>query len=593
MTYPSLASGVFGQVCKGLSAKPSFALFALCAAVSCLALAPVIATSCGDDTDCTNGATCCNASSGGTGDPHFFLTVPQTGQQMTWDFHGMGNQSYCMISDHSICLNAHMFNLPPDINILHRAASAVDSFFEGTWMDAIGIVYSTPENNDQQALEIVHNQTRARAASDSEEPLAIHFLEKDTGILVPDGASTWTSPDETLTITYKSENRTFVTISIPNQLKMDIWVEVDKEIISDPPIYGLSFDIQSISITPEVHGFVGQMYAPGAIEERLRMGTLEGLLHREYVEGMDDDYATSNLTATDCFFSRFKTAEADVTTRTSIDVTSTPPRLSLTGRRLLVATPPQCQCQCGGGPCTGGQLCCNNACADVMSDYLNCGSCGQTCFGGSCCGGESKDLTSNTDACGSCSNKCASGELCCGAQCANLTTSTSNCGGCGRACGSSESCCGGSCCAAGNSCCGETCTNLKSDTRNCGICNKACASGETCCGGVCADKGSDTDNCGACGHKCGPNESCCSGTCANLATSTIYCGSCNHAPCGPGEECCAGVCANTDSNSNNCGDCGHSCPFTNPYCINGACYSSNDGGGGGGNVPGKRLRRRV
>lgn len=37
------------------------------------------------------------------------------------------------------------------------------------------------------------------------------------------------------------------------------------------------------------------------------MGTLEGLLHREYVEGMDEDYATSGLTATDCFFNRFKT----------------------------------------------------------------------------------------------------------------------------------------------------------------------------------------------------------------------------------------------------------------------------------------------
>jgi hypothetical protein len=49
------------------------------------------------------------------------------------------------------------------------------------------------------------------------------------------------------------------------------------------------------------------MYAPGAVEERLAMGTLEGLLHREYVEGMDEDYATSSLTATDCFFNRFKT----------------------------------------------------------------------------------------------------------------------------------------------------------------------------------------------------------------------------------------------------------------------------------------------
>jgi hypothetical protein len=78
-----------------------------------------------------------------------------------------------------------MFNLPPDVNILHRDAGGVDSFFEGTWMDGIGVVYSTPEGDKHQALEIVLNQTRARAAS--KEPFSIHFSGKDTRVLV--GAS--------------------------------------------------------------------------------------------------------------------------------------------------------------------------------------------------------------------------------------------------------------------------------------------------------------------------------------------------------------------------------------------------------------------
>ncbi|GAQ89142.1 hypothetical protein KFL_004900090 [Klebsormidium nitens] len=347
--------------------------------------------------------------------PHFFLTVPRGGQQLTGDFHGKGNQSYCMVSDNSICLNARMFNLPPDINILQRAPSEEDPFFEGTWMDAIGVVYSTPEDDNQQALEIVLNQSRARAAS--KESLTIGLIANNTMVLVPVGVSTWTSPDKTLNVTYQSELRTSVAIFVTNQLKMDVWVEVDKEIVSDPPIYSLSFDIQSIATTPEVHGFVGQMYAPGAIEERLRMGTLKGLLHREYVEGMDDDYATSNLTATDCFYTRFKTAEADVTTRTPIDVISTSPRLSLTGRRLLVATPPQCECLCGGATCGASQSCCSDACSDVMSDARNCGSCGHAC---------------------------ASGELCCGGSCTNVA-SPSNCGSCGNVCAPGESCCGGVC----------------------------------------------------------------------------------------------------------------------------------------------------
>ncbi|GAQ78423.1 hypothetical protein KFL_000130050 [Klebsormidium nitens] len=242
---------------------------------------------------------------GGTGDPHLVLTVPQSGQQLTWDFHGKGNQSYCMITDNSLSLNARMFNLPPDVNILHRAVEAEDSFFEGTWIDAIGVIYSKPEDdNHERALAIVLNQTSAR--TDLEEPFAILYSGDDTQISVPEGVSTWTSPDETFSIKYHSEFRTFVEITIPDHLKMEVRVEADSEIISDPPIYSLSFDIQMIATTPEVHGFVGQMYAPGAIEERLQMGTLEGLLHREYVEGTDDDYATSGLTATDCSFSRFK-----------------------------------------------------------------------------------------------------------------------------------------------------------------------------------------------------------------------------------------------------------------------------------------------
>jgi hypothetical protein len=47
------------------------------------------------------------------------------------------------------------------------------------------------------------------------------------------------------------------------------------------------------------------MYAPGAVEERLAMATLDGLNHHEYVEGMDDDYETSALTSPNCSFSRF------------------------------------------------------------------------------------------------------------------------------------------------------------------------------------------------------------------------------------------------------------------------------------------------
>lgn len=52
---------------------------------------------------------------------------------------------------------------------------------------------------------------------------------------------------------------------------------------------------------------MGQMYAPGAVGARLKMVTQEGLNHREYVEGADEEYKTSDLTSADCSFDRFGT----------------------------------------------------------------------------------------------------------------------------------------------------------------------------------------------------------------------------------------------------------------------------------------------
>jgi hypothetical protein len=66
--------------------------------------------------------------------------------------------------------------------------------------------------------------------------------------------TTWTSPDGTLTIRFDSEFRTSVEVSVSRLLKMKVWAEADAEIISEPPIYSLSFEIEYIATTPEVHG---------------------------------------------------------------------------------------------------------------------------------------------------------------------------------------------------------------------------------------------------------------------------------------------------------------------------------------------------
>ncbi|GAQ77846.1 hypothetical protein KFL_000040460 [Klebsormidium nitens] len=202
--------------------------------------APVLScTEATEGTDCARGEQCVCSSSGLNGDPHLELTGPD-GQRLTWDFHGRGNQSYCMVTDKYITLNTHMFTLPPDVRVIKQE--------------------------------------------------------------VLDGASNWTSSDSLITI---SQEGNATHIFMPELLTMTIKVEPERELITEPPIYCLNFEIKTLYTTPNVHGFLGQMHAPGAIAERLQVGTLEGLMHREYVEGSDDEYATSDLTATDCFFNRF------------------------------------------------------------------------------------------------------------------------------------------------------------------------------------------------------------------------------------------------------------------------------------------------
>ncbi|KAJ0515386.1 putative stigma-specific protein Stig1 [Helianthus annuus] len=86
--------------------------------------------------------------------------------------------------------------------------------------------------------------------------------------------------------------------------------------------------------------------------------------------------------------------------------------------------------------------CCKKKCVNVITDALNCGSCGK---------------------------KCKSGEACCKGRCVDVSTSRSNCGLCGMKCRYNESCCKGKC------------KNTYSDKTNCGACENKCKKGECLC----------------------------------------------------------------------------------------------------------------
>ena len=76
------------------------------------------------------------------------------------------------------------------------------------------------------------------------------------------------------------------------------------------------------------------------------------------------------------------------------------------------------------------------ACANLNTDFSNCGVCGNSCTLGvtACLGGECVDILEDELNCGAVGNECETLETCCFGSCKNLQTDSANCGECGTNC---------------------------------------------------------------------------------------------------------------------------------------------------------------
>jgi hypothetical protein len=142
---------------------------------------------------------------------------------------------------------------------------------------------------------------------------------------------------------------------------------------------------------------------------------------------------------------------------------------------------------CGGSTeekrpltCAAGQALCAGSCADVLTDGVNCGSCGNVCGGETVCAG------------GLCELFCAPDRIECGTSCVAYATDLLNCGACGNVCAHGTVCIAKGCepvCAPKLTRCGPalsaTCVDLSSDALHCGGCDAPCAAGLACEGGLC------------------------------------------------------------------------------------------------------------
>lgn len=273
-------------------------------------------------------------------------------------------------------------------------------------------------------------------------------------------------------------------------------------------------------------------------------------------------------------------------------------------------------CQCGSG-----LVDCNGQCVDLASDTNHCGSCNSPCFfpnataicqSGTCdidfcdsgfedCDGDSLNgcevyLPTDSNHCGSCGNTCPGGSICsagacqcgsgltdCGSQCVDLNTDSNNCGTCNNACTGGSVCSSGAClCTAGLSNCFGQCVDLDIDANNCGTCGTDCSNAPNvvqafCQNGMCdiadcaanyadcdalpfngCETNLDSDsNCGACGNTCPGGFICSGGVCQ----------------CSGGLVNCGGQCVDLANDVNNCGGCNNVCSGGD-ICEFGSCTSN-------------------
>jgi hypothetical protein len=71
------------------------------------------------------------------------------------------------------------------------------------------------------------------------------------------GPVLWKSPDGLATISREADRINSLAVSISDLLELEVLTDSEKELIADPPVHFLNFNVRKISTTPKVHGVRG------------------------------------------------------------------------------------------------------------------------------------------------------------------------------------------------------------------------------------------------------------------------------------------------------------------------------------------------
>ncbi len=228
--------------------------------------------------------------------------------------------------------------------------------------------------------------------------------------------------------------------------------------------------------------------------------------------------------------------------------------------------------------CPSGQTACSEtSCADLTSDNMNCGSCGNVCPAYSKCTDSACAGMEDINSLG-----CTQGQIECNGQCVDDTSDNNNCGDCGRVCPAGSQCSNSQCWIPatpsaptahmyhqqpGISTPGSTGPSGSTSGTTCGT-------GLTECNGKCVDTAIDNANCGGCLLSCPSGQTCSEGKCVQCQSDETTCYAVSTGTSKFGTS----WCANFQTDPNNCGGCGHGCEAGeeengNPsaICVGGTC----------------------
>ncbi|KAG0477224.1 hypothetical protein HPP92_013628 [Vanilla planifolia] len=227
----------------------------------------------------------CNGIGAGCYDPRFI-----GGDGIVFYFHGRKDESFALVSDPRLQINARFIGLRPE--------GRTRDF---TWIQALGVLF------ESHAFTV--EAIKAKEWDDAVDHFKFSYDEQY--FFVPEGhLSVWKSPDNKLTVERTaSRNSVMITIDGIAEVALNA-VPVDKEddkihkyqIPSDDSFAHLEAQFRFSGLSPNVEGVLGQTYQPN-FENRAKPGVAMPVV------GGEDKYQTSSLLSPNCKLCLFGAVE--------------------------------------------------------------------------------------------------------------------------------------------------------------------------------------------------------------------------------------------------------------------------------------------